>query len=143
MLSCILFVFGALVGKCICCYSTFFVKFKYLSEYAIILFEKQTKVHEKKKKPAPYDFQESRLFANLKINLKCLPQMKRFDSLNESRQSVFLDKKDSPGGRCMVDVPMLASKRFQTIVNLVSCCMFLFILELNSRNKRLSDTIFW
>ena len=40
-----------------------------------------------------------------------IPQMKRFDSLNESSQSVFLDKKDSPGGRCMVDVPMMASKR--------------------------------
>ena len=38
--------------------------------------------------------------------------MKRFDSTNESNTSVFLDKKDSPGGRCLVDVQMLTSKRF-------------------------------
>ena len=33
---------------------------KYFLEYAIILFEKQTKIHEKKKKPSPYNFQASK-----------------------------------------------------------------------------------
>ena len=36
--------------------------------------------------------------------------MKRLDST--SNESVFLDKRESPAGRCKDDVPISASKRF-------------------------------
>ena len=80
--------------------------------------------------------------------MSCIPQMKRFDSPNESSRSVFLDKKDSPGERCIADAPMVASQRFYsfniTVIspspksNLIS---FSIISELNWINRKLSDTI--